>query len=118
MSILANSQIRAYFAVLITVMLLSACSKPIPADKSSYVGEWRSQDMFLMITQDGSLKYVRQKGGETTKINVPIKEFDGNNIVAGIGPATTTFVVDKPPYQDGGKWMMVVDNDLLTKIHD
>lgn len=104
--------------VLCVASILFACAKPIPADKSSYIGEWRSSDMFLMIAQDGSLKYVRIKGNETTKINAPIKEFDGNNIIAGIGPATTTFVVNKPPYQEDGKWKIVVDNDLLTRIHN
>ena len=118
MPMIATRQAGACCVALCVAAVLSACVKPIPADKASYVGEWRSDDMFLAIMSDGSLKYVRAKAKETTKINAPIKEFDGDNIVVGIGPATTTFVVSKPPYQDAGKWKMMVDNDLLTKIHD
>jgi hypothetical protein len=118
MSTFVNKSVVALCATLCVAALLCACSKPIPTDKSSYVGEWRSDDMFLMIMSDGSLKYTRVKTGQTTKINAPVKEFDGNNIIVGIGPATTTFVVSKPPYQEDGKWKMVVDNDLLTRIHD
>jgi hypothetical protein len=118
MSALTNKLVLRGGVSLCAVILLFACTRPIPTEKSSYVDEWRSADMFLMIMPDGSLKYVRIKDKETTKINAPIKEFDGNNIVVGIGPATTTFVVNKPPYQDDGRWKMVVDNDLLTKIHN
>ena len=72
--------------------------------------------MYLLITKDGSVRYKRLKGGVSTTIEGPLKGFDGNNFEAGVGPLATTFVVSKPPYQDGEKWKMVVDDVELTKI--
>ncbi len=71
--------------------------------------------MYLLITQDGSVRYKRLKGGVTTTIEGPLKGFNGDNFEAGIGPLATTFVVSKPPYQDGDKWKMVVDDVVLTR---
>jgi len=99
----------------LAVLLLAACAKPLPPDKASYAGEWQSPAMYLLITKDGSLRYKRLKGGASVSVEAPIKEFQGNNIVAGVGPMATTFVVSKTPYQDGGKWKMVVDDEELTR---
>ena len=97
---------------------LLACGKPVPTEKSSYVGEWQEKTMFLLITQDGSIRYKRLKEGVTTSIEAPLKGFEGNNFAVGIGPMSTIFVVKKPPYQDGDKWKMVVDGVELTKISE
>jgi len=100
---------------LLFTLFLFGCGKPVPPEKSAYVGEWQEKTMYLLITQDGSVRYKRLKGGVSTSIDGPLKGFDGNNFEAGIGPMATTFVVSKPPYQDGGKWKMVVDDLELTK---
>ncbi|WOB06875.1 hypothetical protein [Piscinibacter gummiphilus] len=71
--------------------------------------------MYLLITQDGSVRYKRLKGGGTTSVDGPLKGFAGNNFEVGIGPMATTFVVSKPPYQDVDKWKMVVDEVELVK---
>jgi len=71
--------------------------------------------MYLLITKDGSVRYKRLKGGVSTSVEGPLKGFDGNNFEVGIGPMSTTFVVRKPPYQDGGEWKMVVDDMELTR---
>ena len=71
--------------------------------------------MYLLITQDGSINYKRLKGGATTSIEGPLRGFDGDNFEAGIGPMSTTFVVSKPPYQDGQQWKMVVDDMELIR---
>ncbi len=71
--------------------------------------------MYLLITQDGSVHYKRLKAGASTSVEGPLKGFDGNNFEVGIGPMSTTFIVSKPPYQEGGKWKMVVDGIELTK---
>lgn len=94
---------------------LAGCGKPVPQEKSAYVGEWQEKTMYLLITQDGSVRYKRLKAGGTTSVEGPLKGFIGNNFEVGIGPMTTTFVVSKPPYQDGGKWKMVVDEVELVK---
>jgi hypothetical protein len=101
--------------VLLLCFALLGCGKPVPDEKSSYVGEWQDKTMYLLITQDGSIRYKRLKGGVTTSVEAPLKGFDGNNFEVGIGPMATTFVVSKPPYQDGEKWKMVVDGVELTK---
>jgi len=96
-------------------LLAAACAKPLPPDKADYAGEWQSPAMYLLITKDGSLRYKRLKQGGTVSVDAPIKEFQGNNIVAGVGPMATTFVVSKPPYKDAGAWKMVVDDEELTR---
>ena len=107
------------FIKTISLLLLSislfGCGKQVPAERMSYVGEWQEKTMYLLITQDGSVRYKRLKGGVTRSIEMPLKGFDGHDFEAGIGPMTTTFVVSKPPYQDGEKWKMVVDGVELTK---
>lgn len=107
--------IQNTIVTLILVFSLSGCGKPVPQEKSAYVGEWREKTMYLLITQDGSVSYKRIKGGVTSSIEGPLKGFDGKNFEVGIGPMATTFVVSKPPYQDKEKWKMVVDNLELTK---
>ncbi len=71
--------------------------------------------MDLLITQDGSVKYERLKGGVTTSISGPLQEFQGNDFSVGISFLSSTFVVSKPPYQEDGRWKMVVDGVELTK---
>ena len=104
--------------LLVLLTLLSSlvgCGKPVPPEKSSYVGEWQEKTMYLLITQDGSVRYKRLKGGATTSVEGPLKGFNGNHFEVGIGPMATTFVVGKPPYQDGDKWKMVVDEVELVR---
>ena len=71
--------------------------------------------MYLLLLQDGSVQYNRIKSGATTSVNGPLQGFEGDNFVVGVGLMKTTFVVSKPPYQDGGTWKMVVDGVELTK---
>ena len=102
--------------LLALVVSMVGCGKPVPPEKSTYVGEWQEKTMYLLITQDGSVKYKRLKGGVSTSVEGPLKGFNGNNFEVGIGPMTTTFVVSKAPYQEGDKWKMVVDEVELVKI--
>jgi hypothetical protein len=94
---------------------LAGCGKPVPAEKSSYVGEWQEKTMYLLIEQDGSVRYKRVQGEFTTSVNAPLQGFNGSNFEVGLGPMTTVFVVNKPPFQDGETWKMVVDEVELTK---
>jgi hypothetical protein len=45
----------------------------------------------------------------------PLNGFEGNNVVVGIGPISTTFMVSVPPHQEGGDWKMTVDGVELTR---
>ena len=111
-----SNSIKCTFSVLIIVLFLISCAKPVPPEKENYVGEWQSKEMYLLILQDGSVKYKRLKGGGTTTVTGPLKEFQGDNFVVGIAFIKTTFIVSKPPYQENGEWKMVIDGVELKKI--
>lgn len=96
-------------------LLLFACSKQLPEDKLSYVGEWQSKEMYLLILADGTVAYRRLKNGGSTSINAPLKEFVGDDFIVGLAFFTTTFKVTKAPYQIEGQWFMVVDGIRLSK---
>src|SRR6266581_5499177 len=98
-----------------SVFALSACGKPVPAEKAAYVGEWQSPGMTLLITQDGGVQYKRIKGGVTTEVNGPLQRFEGDSFVVGVLSLSTSFQVSKPPFEQGGRWKMVVDGVELTK---
>lgn len=104
------------YVALASILLLTACSDPLPQDRLDYAGMWQSHEMALLILADGSVSYKRLKNGGTTSINGPLKEFDGDNFVVGIGPMATTFTVTEPPHQVDGQWQMVVDGVRLTKV--
>lgn len=97
------------------VVLLASCGKPVPKEKSAYVGEWRATNAVLVITADGSVHYERRRGGASTSLDLPLKGFTGNDFEAGLGPMSTTFVVSEPPHQDGDKWKMVVNELEMVK---
>ncbi|MEQ1772226.1 MAG: hypothetical protein ABL891_00470 [Burkholderiales bacterium] len=107
---------RNVLAMLVTAMLLlAACANPVPPEKSAYVGQWNAPGMSLLITQDGSVDYRRLKGGVKTSITAPLKKFEGDNFVVGVGLWTTTFVVSRPPREDAGRWKMTVDGVELIR---
>ena len=98
------------------LIALSGCAKPVPAAKIAYVGEWQRPEMYLLITQDGSVKYKRQQGGASTSVEGPLQEFSGNDFSVGIGPMSTRFKVTVPPHQvKDGSWKMTVDGLELTR---
>ena len=66
------------------IILLSGCADPLPEDRLDYVGEWRSNEMGLLILADGSVSYKRLKGGATTSVSGPLKRFEGDNFVVGV----------------------------------
>lgn len=96
-------------------LLLAACAKPLPADKAEYGGQWNAPNMQLLITPSGAVRYKREDGNSSTSINAPLKSFEGDNFIVGIGPADTTFKVSAPPHQVQGQWKMTVDGVELTR---
>jgi hypothetical protein len=95
--------------------MLVACSNPLPADRSAYVGEWEGTGMELEIEQSGQVYYKRVANGGSRSVNMPLVRFEGANFVVGFGPFTTTFVVSKPPHESNGAWLMTVDGVELTR---
>jgi hypothetical protein len=125
-----RTQVRLIVLVA-ALLMLSACGQPVPDDKAAYVGEWREQTttvllgsdgsrreqpMSLLLTKDGSVKYKRVNGNVSTSIDGPLRRFEGANFVVGITLLSSTFEVSKPPYQDAGRWKMVVDGVELTRV--
>ena len=105
-------------ALVFAALSLAACSNPLPEDRIDYVGEWQSKEMGLLILQDGTVAYKRLKGGGSTSVNGPLKEFVGNDFAVGFLFLTTTFKVSEPPHQIDGTWQMVVDGVRLTKVKE
>lgn len=101
------------------VLLLAACSgQPLPADRLAYAGEWRSDTVILVITPEGNVHYRREEKDPNVNVSIdaPIKKFEGNDFLVGMGPFTTRFVVSKPPQVVDGKYRMTVDGRELLRV--
>ncbi|MGH8493329.1 MAG: hypothetical protein ACRERR_09530 [Moraxellaceae bacterium] len=102
--------------ILPLLLALTACGKPLPADKSNYAGRWQQSRMDLVINTDGTVNYLRRHDKGTTSVNAPIIRFEGNNFIVGIGPLHTTFMVEQPPHLEQGQWKMRVDGVELVRL--
>ena len=101
---------------LLFTCLLAACGKPVPADKQDYVGTWESTTTFLLIDASGRVVYKHKPSPSTSKsLDAPIKAYEGDDFIVGVGPLTTRFVVSAPPRQVEGSWKMTVDGQELTR---
>lgn len=109
---------RTTIILIASLLFLSACSEPLPPNRLSYAGEWQSKEMALLILEDGTVAYQRVKGGGSTSINGPLKEFVGDDFVVGVGFLATTFQVSEPPHEADGVWQMVVDGVRLTRVDE
>jgi len=98
------------------VLLVGSCAKPLPPERLGYAGEWQSDTVLLVITPEGEVHYRRHEGNSKVSVDAPIKEFQGDNFVVGVGPFTTTFVVSKPPRLVDGKYVMTVDGRELVRV--
>ncbi len=112
-------KIKSILSTLCLSIFLSGCAKPLPADKSNFAGTWQSTDgrVNISITPEGRIEYSHEQPGKSTSLSLPIKDFQGDNFNAGVGPFTTEFKVTQPPVQDDqGNWSMVVDGYTIQKI--
>lgn len=101
---------------LLFTLVLAACGKPVPADKQAYVGTWESTTTFLLIDASGRVVYKHKPSPSTSKsLDAPIKAYEGDDFIVGVGPLTTRFVVAAPPHQVDGSWKMTVDGQELTR---
>lgn len=102
--------------MLFIAALLGACAEPIPPEKLAYAGEWRADNVRLIITPEGKVSYQRRDGSAKVSVDAPIQRFEGDNFVVGVGPIHTTFVVSKPPHLVDGQYRMTVDGVELTRV--
>lgn len=108
--------IQGAFAVLVMAALLSACGQPLPPERMNYAGVWGSNEVNLQITLEGRIEYKSIKGGGKKSLSAPIQEFTDDRFRAGIGPLSTTFIIDEPPTLQDNRWTMVIDGERLTRI--
>lgn len=97
------------------LLMLAACSQPLPHDKAHYAGHWQGEGMSLLITRDGRVSYKRYDGGMTKSIDAPLKAFQGDDFEVGVAFMTTLFDVQKPPVKENSVWTMTVDGVVLTR---
>ena len=87
----------------------------MPPDKVAYVGTWRHTGMTLVITPGGRVQYERATGALEKSISAPIRRFEGDDLVVGLPGFSTTFLVERRPFNDGGEWKMMVDGVELVR---
>jgi hypothetical protein len=104
-------------ACVVLAALLSACSaKPVPPEKSEYVGTWKGPKMSVSITQAGEVKYERSDGWIPKSATGTLQGFNSDNFDVAVMGYTTTFIVSLPPHWVGDQKRMTVDGIELTKV--
>jgi hypothetical protein len=111
-------RIRTGTFAIAAAMLLAACAKPVPPDKSMFVGEWQAPDMYLLLQKEGKVVYRRVQGSTKTSVEGPLTKFDGDNFTVGVWFMATTFVVTEPPHEVDGSLRMTVDGVELRRVGD
>ena len=92
-----SKTITTIIAIPFVLLILFSCgfggAGGIPEDKKEYVGAWASDEIYLEITENGTVNYKRESGGSSTSVNAPIQKFEGNNFIVGALGINTTKVV-------------------------
>jgi hypothetical protein len=111
-------QIATRMGALAGALLLCACAQPVPAEKERFVGEWQAPQMYLLVQQDGHVRYLRQEGSTKTSVTGPLQGFQGDNFTVGVWFMATTFNVTQPPHEVEGTLRMTVDGVELIRVGD
>ena len=101
---------------LLVLLLLAACSAPLPPEYAAYAGHWRGDGVLLVIRKNGHADYEHVEGGVRTSIEGPIHGFDGSSFKIGLGPLSARFEVQEPPHLAEGRWRMTVDGRPLWRV--
>jgi hypothetical protein len=101
---------------LVIISVIFGCAPdPIPQDQKVYVGIWQGSNIFLEIDADGNASYAKVMEGASETVDSPVKKIGDGKIVIGYLFITKTLELTKPPFEEDGKWKMVIDGVTLTK---
>ena len=105
-------KIYTLFSILLCIILLSSCTKPILDEHNVFLGSWGSEKFSIEIWKDGfgKIKRVRRYNNETRVI---IKD---NSIKFKTPGFSKKFRVDSEPYVDNdGITVMILDGKKFYK---
>ena len=105
-------KIYTLFSILLCIILLSSCTKPILDEHNVFLGSWGSEKFSIEIWKDGfgKIKRVRRYNNETRVI---IKD---NSIKFKTPGFCKKFCVDSEPYVDNdGITVMILDGKKFYK---
>jgi len=84
--------------------------------RKQFVGHWKGDGMDLLIAPDGTVKYERLKGGSSRKLTgATISAFRRDSFDVTLLLMTTTFKIDRAPYQEEGRWHVVIDGAHMVR---
>jgi hypothetical protein len=110
-------------------LIIVGCSKtsPLLENQKDYIGKWKNDSSTLIIEKDGDAKYSQHLKAETkttssdistsslSNIKAPITALDAQHIQIGEGSMSKEFKVDKPPFEQDGKWKVILDGQVYTR---
>ncbi|MGE8540036.1 MAG: hypothetical protein ACN6NX_01960 [Acinetobacter sp.] len=110
--------LKAAVPASLCLMLLSACSNPVPQNMRKYAGTWRNDDssVVIEISPEGRLKYRLVEINNKKSIQGNIQSLDNSIIHIGYGPFSSKFKVTAEPHlNNNGIWSMTVDGRYLNR---
>lgn len=118
-----------------TIILLS-CSIPLIAcaqtnsilkGQENFIGHWKAPNSEITVDRNGTFKYTStyqtenktantfEQSSSQSNISAPISQINNQKIQVGTGDFSTTFNVNKPPYQQNGAWHMTINSENYSK---
>ena len=94
----------------------NATSADLAKGIAELAGTWKGVGMDMTIAPDGGFSYEKKSGGSAKSFTGKVKSVTADSFEAGALVLTTTFKIDKRPYDEGGKKMMMIDGTPLTRI--
>lgn len=121
--------LKSVASVSLCALALTACAKtsPLLEDKKDYIGEWKNDTSSLEIKKNGDAKYIQHlknedktassdiKTSSVSDIKAPITQFDTQHFQIGQGGLSKEFQITKAPYQQDGKWQIVLNGEVYTR---
>lgn len=112
------------------VLSMSSCTKTSPLLEShlEYIGQWKNDTSSLKIDKSGQVKYVEHLEAEenlesqkikttaVSDIKAPITQFNQQHFQIGQGTLSKQFKIDRAPFKQNGKWRVIINGQLYTKI--